>query len=197
MQLRVTQFGEPILHERGEPITDFDDSLRELADDMLETMYAEDGIGLAAQQVGLKRQFFVVDLQINDRDIHVEFTLDDRHPPLNLLMPMAVANPELEHLPSEPVAFEEGCLSFPGIRGDIVRPRRIRLKYQDLEGTPHALECDGLLARVIQHEYDHTQGILFTDRMDPPVLQAVTPKLKKLKRQTRDFLKKQKKAAGG
>jgi len=194
MQLRVTQFGEPVLHERGQRITRFDNGLHQLIADMVETMYAEEGIGLAAQQVGRPLLLFVIDLQVEGRELEMTWTLDGKTPPLELIMPLAVVNPEVELLPSEPLVYEEGCLSFPNIRGDIERPTRLRMKYQDPDGNPHVLETDGLLARVIQHEYDHTQGILFIDRMTPGVLQSVTPKLKKLKRHTRDFLKKQEKA---
>src|SRR5690606_18356085 len=115
MILRVTQFGEPILRQPGEPVTAFDESLKTLAENMLETMYAEEGIGLAAQQVGKALQLFVLDLCVREKEIDFHYTLDGRTPPLDLIMPMVVINAVVE-TSGEPYPYEEGCLSFPGIR---------------------------------------------------------------------------------
>ncbi len=92
-----------------------------------------------------------------------------------------VLNPEVSPLPSDQYYYEEGCLSFPGIRGDVARPERILVRYQDLDGATHELECDGLLARCIQHESDHLEGILFTERMEKEVYAEVKPEVKALK----------------
>ncbi len=189
MILRVTQYGEPVLRKKGRKLTRFDRSLHKLADDMLATMAAAEGIGLAAQQVGLDLRIFVVDLQLTRREIDFNYQLDGRRPPLDIMMPLVVVNPELT-LEPEPVApYEEGCLSFPGLRGEIERPIAVTLRYQDLHGDYHELACNGLLARVLQHEYDHIEGVLFIDRMSPQVLRPLQPGLKRLKRQSRDFLK--------
>lgn len=189
MLRRVTQFGEPVLRKRGKPVTEFDPALRQLADDMLETMYAAEGIGLAAQQIGEALQVFVMDLCSRDREIDFAYQLDGRTPPLNLIMPLTMVNPQVRPLGPE-ASYEEGCLSFPGIRGPVVRPTQVEVTYQDLDGLEHHLSCDGLFARVIQHEYDHLEGILFIHRMRPEVVRDLETPLKKLKRRTRDFLKR-------
>ncbi|MDP0496130.1 MAG: peptide deformylase [Verrucomicrobiota bacterium JB024] len=188
MVLRVTQYGEPVLKEKGAPVTEFNDELRKLADDMVETMHAAEGIGLAAQQVGVAIQLFVMELPVYEDEPDPEYQYDGKHPPLELIMPLAVVNPVLE-LAGEEAGYEEGCLSFPGIRGNVDRPTRLRMRFQDTEGNPHEIVCDGLFARVIQHEYDHLQGVLFIDRMHPKVLRPLESKIRRLRRATRDFLK--------
>lgn len=191
MLMRITQFGEPVLRQKGEPITVFDDDLKALAGDMLETMYAAEGIGLAAQQIGKAIQLFVMDLQVRERAIDFHYELDGKHPPLELIMPLAMVNPQVEAF-GEIFPYEEGCLSFPGVRGNVVRPSQVRVTYQDLDGQPHTLECDGIFARVILHENDHLQGILFIEQMHPDVVRSLESKLKRLKRSSRDFLKRRK-----
>ncbi|MGF1451776.1 MAG: peptide deformylase [Opitutales bacterium] len=188
MNLRVTQYGEPILKEPGSPVTEFGAPLRELANDMLETMAEHEGIGLAAQQLGLALQFFVLDMRVMERAPDFTWTFDGKQVPLDMIMPLAVANPELT-LGGEPEPYEEGCLSFPGIRAEVIRPRDSILRYQDLEGASHEIRTNGLFARVIQHEYDHCQGVLFIDRVKPPNLRRLDSRLKKLKRATRDWLR--------
>ena len=155
---------------------------------MLDTMYKEEGIGLAAQQVGLALQFCVIDVPS-----HPEYPITcilDGHPiSPQLLMPMVLINPTVDFLPSDEYYYEEGCLSFPEIRGDVARPERILVRYQDLDGAQHELECDGLLARCIQHEADHLDGILFTERMEKEVYAEVKSEVKALKKKTLDTLK--------
>lgn len=189
MLLRVTQYGEKILRQQGEPITTFDDSLRELAENMIETMYANEGIGLAAQQIGENIQLFVLDLQVRQADIDFQWSYDERPTPLDLIMPMACVNTQLLETPGPVVGAEEGCLSFPGIRAEVPRPGSIHARFQDLQGNPHTLKADGIFARVIQHELDHTKGVLFIDHVSKPNLARIETKLKKLRRKTRDFLK--------
>lgn len=193
MVRRITQFGEPVLRQKGETVTAFDDNLKKLASDMLDTMYAADGIGLAAQQVGVTQMIFVMDLQLGERAADFSYSFDGKTPPLELIMPLVAVNPIVE-LQDDPYVYEEGCLSFPGIRGDVERPEQVTMNFQDLEGAPHEIKADGLFGRVIQHEYDHLQGILFIERMKPNALRPLEPRLKKLKRNTRDWLKQQRKA---
>lgn len=188
MRLRVTIFGEPILKEKGKRVEVFDQKLRDLAQDMLDTMYAEEGIGLAAQQVGHALQLFVMDLQRKQEEVDFEYTLDGRTPPIDLIMPMVVVNPEVQTSGRE-ILFEEGCLSFPGIRGKVARPENVTLHFQDLDGTPHVATGNGIFARCILHEYDHLQGKLFIERMSPQTVSLLQSRLKKLRRETRDFLK--------
>lgn len=189
MELRITQYGEPVLREKGRPVTEFGPELKQLAEDMVETMRAADGIGLAAQQIGRALQFCVVDVHFPDSPPEYFYELDGRKIPFDMFMPLALANPQVEVVPLSQSDYDEGCLSFPEITGIVNRPDRIRVRYQDVDGHPHVLECEGILARCIQHEVDHLNGVLFIDHMDRRSLAKVEKKLKRLKRDTRDWLK--------
>ncbi len=191
MLLTVVHYGDPVLRQRGEDVTVFDKKLAAYAHDMLETMVANEGIGLASQQVGQARRLFVADLL--SRTAEAENVIHDgKAVPPALLMPLVAVNPSVEFLPGKKHEVEEGCLSFPEIRGKVIRPFAVRLRYQDLQGKPHVLETTGLFARVIQHEFDHVEGVLFIDRMDADFVKEIEPELKKLKRQTRAAAKKAK-----
>jgi peptide deformylase len=193
MILRVTQYGEPILRKVGKPITDFDESLAELANDMVDTMYDEEGIGLAAQQVDRALQLCVVDVRPPEgAEVPFNYSFDGKQPPLDLIMPMAIINPKVTITNATEDVYEEGCLSFPGVNGKVDRPVGVRCEFQDTEGNPHVLEADGLLGRCILHEVDHLNGRLFIDLMQKRDLKKNEAKIKKLKRESRDFLKSQK-----
>jgi peptide deformylase len=191
MLLKVVNYGDPVLRQRGADVTAFDKKLAAFAQDMLETMVGHEGIGLASQQVGHARRLFVVDLLIRTAETE-NVSHDGKSVPPALLMPLVAVNPTVEFLPGKKQEVEEGCLSFPEIRGKVVRPFAVRLRYQDLQGKPHVLETTGLFARVIQHEFDHVEGVLFIDRMDAGFVKEIEPELKKLKRQTRVAAKKTK-----
>ncbi|MGC6424043.1 MAG: peptide deformylase [Lentimonas sp.] len=193
MILRVTQYGEPILRKVGEPIAEFDETIAQLANDMVDTMYDQDGIGLAAQQIDQALQICVVDVRPPEGvGVPFEYSLDGKRPPLDLIMPMAILNPKVTIVDETEDVYEEGCLSFPGVNGKVTRPIGVRCEFQDTEGTPHVLEANGLLGRCVLHEVDHLNGKLFTDRMDKRDLKKNESKIKKLKRASRDFLKAQK-----
>ena len=192
MPLRITQYGEAILQQKGEDVISFDINLSNLAQEMLEAMQEADGIGLAAQQIGQATRFCVVDVP-DHPDYPISCSLDGKSLSPSLLMPLALANPFVEFLPSEEYFYEEGCLSFPEIRGEIARPECIRVTYQDLDGVKHELECDGLLARCIQHEVDHLDGILFIDRMEKKEFAEIKGEVKALKKRTLDSIKSGKK----
>lgn len=193
MLLRVTQYGEPILRKVGTAITEFDADLAQLADDMVDTMYDEEGIGLAAQQIGKAIQLFVLDVRPPEGEQPAfDYSFDGKQPPLDLIMPMALANPKVSIIDSSKDVYEEGCLSFPDVRGKVTRPIGVRCEFQDTEGNSHILDATGLLGRCILHESDHLNGELFIDRMDKRDLQRMTPRIKKIKRGSRDFLKSQK-----
>jgi peptide deformylase len=194
MPMRVTQYGEPVLRERGATVAKFDAALAAFAQEMLETMVAHEGIGLAAQQVSRAIRLFVVDLQSRTSEAE-PVKLDGKSIPAALLLPLTVINPEVVYLPGETRSVEEGCLSFPDIRGKVARPWAVRLRYQDLQGKPHVLETSGLFARVIQHEYDHVEGVLFIDRMEPSIVEELEPLLKALKKQTRQAMREMARAA--
>lgn len=194
MVLRVTKYGEPILKEIGAPVVDFGPWLKELADDMLETMAEHEGIGLAAQQVGRALQFFVLDMRVIEREPDFAWTFDRKEVPLEMFMPLAVANPEIR-IAGEETPYAEGCLSFPGMRAEVLRPDETTLRYQDLTGAWHEIQANGLFGRVIQHEYDHCQGILFIERAKPPAVRKLDSKLKRLRRESRDFIRAQQSSA--
>ncbi len=188
MILRITQYGEPVLREVGKPITKFDDKLAELAKNMIETMHDADGIGLAAQQIGRALQLFVMDVNPPE-DSKIDYTFDGKKLPLDLIMPMALANPKVSIIDSVEYTYEEGCLSFPEVRGKLDRPTRVRCEYQDIEGNSHVIEANGILGRCILHEVDHLNGELFIDKMDRRDLHRAQSRIKKIKRVSRDFLK--------
>lgn len=192
MVLRVKQYGEAVLRKKGKKVERFDDALRQLAADMLESMHDNEGIGLAAQQIGRALQICVIDFPKRDPELSFSYSIDGRQPPIELLLPLTLVNPRLEVTPQPKTIYEEGCLSFPGIRAEISRPKSIVAEFQDVQGASHTLSCDGFLARVILHEVDHLNGILFIKRMDPETLKSLEPSLEKLKRRTRRWLKKQK-----
>ena len=178
MVFPIVQYNDPILRLKGKPITAFDAELAQLSKNMIETMHAAAGIGLAAQHIGLAQQLCVIDLSKTDREFEWEF--DTASPPLELIMPMVLANPKVTILEGDDTIYEEGCLSFPGINGDVVRPDIIRVNFQDIFGTPHELFCDGLLSRCIMHEVDHLNGVLFTDRMSKKIRKTIDADIKAL-----------------
>jgi peptide deformylase len=153
---------------------------------MIKTMHEARGIGLAAQQVGRAIQLCVVDL----RGVEAEFDwmLDGAKPPLELFMPMVAANPKLAVSRKAPlITSEEGCLSFPEIRGDVERAATLSAVFQDQKGLPHTLECSGLFARCMLHEVDHLNGVLFIDRMTKPVRAAINDAVKALAKETKSI----------
>lgn len=187
MRLRVTQYGEPVLRKTGEKVQAFGEDLRTLVSDMIETMYGEEGIGLAAQQVDQALMVCVIDVS-HLPDEELDYQLDGLRQPIDLIMPMALVNPVVKVLPGRKLIDEEGCLSFPGIRGDVPRAEVIEVAYQDPGGTAHTLVCSGWFARVVQHEVDHLNGRLFIDHMEKRQLRMLDSKLKRLKQKTRQSL---------
>lgn len=184
MPLTIVHYNQPILRQRGVKVTKFDAGLRTLVDEMMATMHVAEGIGLAAQQVGHAVQVCVVDLRATDKEF--DWLLDGAKPPADILMPFAVINPKITPLPgTRKTVYEEGCLSFPEIRGDVSRPDEVLVQYQDAYGVPHELQCNGLLSRCIQHEADHLNGTLFIDRMDKAVRAKVELSVRELAKKTK------------
>jgi peptide deformylase len=163
MVLHVVKYGDPVLRKKGARIEKITPEIKRLISDMFETMKAARGVGLAAQQVGHALQLCVIDIrEVTDRPSTLK--LDGKESDPNEFMPLTLINPTfVQH--GEPVAGPEGCLSFPEIYSDIERPPEIDVTAQDGKGKTIKFYCGGLLARAIQHEYDHLQGILFIDRM--------------------------------
>ena len=141
-EIRV--IGDPVLRARANEVTDIDGKLARLAEDMLATMYEAPGLGLAAPQVGVQKRLFVYDVGEG---------------------PMTIVNPEIVESHGE-WAYDEGCLSIPGLAFELVRPKEVHLKGYDLDGNEVDIEADELLARAFQHEMDHLDGVLFIERLD-------------------------------
>ena len=184
-EFTIRSYGDPVLRAKGEPVREFGPALRTLGEAMLRAMRSAKGIGLAAPQVGLSLQLFVMDV----RDADHPPVLDGRTCSADDIMPLLVANAEVTVPEGEPEVCSEGCLSFPGITGDVPRVERAIVRYRDADGAPHVLECAGLLARCAQHEHDHCQGVLFIDRMTPSHRLLTAAKAKKLQRATAAELK--------
>lgn len=159
----IVPYGHPALRAKGRRIENIDARIRALANEMLETMHAAEGVGLAAQQVGLPIQLCVVDVkEVKDRPSTLRIA--GRDVEIGEHMPLVLINPEVEPF-GKPEIGVEGCLSFPGVRSDVTRPAAVRVKAQSLDGKMLEFEASGLLARAIQHEHDHLHGILFIDRV--------------------------------
>jgi len=192
MSLKLRYFGDPVLRQSGRKIEKFDDQLATLSQEMIEVMRESDGIGLAAQQIGIAEQFCVMDVPEHP-EYPILCVLDGKALSPSLLMPMSLANPIVSPLPSDEYYYEEGCLSFPGINADVARPEKISVSYQDMDGVAHTLECDGLLARCIQHEVDHLNGVLFIDRMEKETYAEIKKEVQSLKKETKLTFQKKKK----
>ncbi len=160
MVLPIYIYGDPILRTATTPVEENSEALQALIDDMVETLHTASGIGLAAPQVGRNERLFIVDLTPMREELEEEGLV---LPP----QPMAFINPEILWESDETSVFEEGCLSMPDLREEVVRPERVRLRYLDRDFAPQELEVDEMMARVIQHEYDHLEGILFIDHLSP------------------------------
>ena len=183
MILSILQYGDPILRAKGKPIEEIDDHIRELAANMIETMHAANGVGLAAQQVGEALQLTVLDVsQVEDRPSTLNLNGKGADPVAS--MPLVLINPEIE-LDGVTEIGTEGCLSFPEITGQIERAKSTKARAQDLAGNRIEIEASGLLARAIQHEVDHLNGILFIDRMNSAAKAALSSRLKRLQKQTK------------
>jgi peptide deformylase len=178
MKLPIIRYGDPILRAKGKRVAAIDARVSELVANMLETMREAKGIGLAAQQVGEALQLTVIDVGgIEDRPSTMKLNGTEVDPRLS--MPLVLLNPELS-LGEETELGAEGCLSFPEISGDIWRATSVVARAQTLEGEPLEIEATGLLARALQHEVDHLNGILFIDRMSAATKVALRSRLKRL-----------------
>jgi peptide deformylase len=181
--LQILEYGDPILRAKGKPIENIDDRIRELAANMIETMHAANGVGLAAQQIGEALQLTVLDVSlVEDRPSTLKLDGKDVDP--KAAMPLVLINPEIELRGPTEVGVE-GCLSFPEITGDIERAKSVIVRAQTLDGGTIEIEASGFLARAIQHEGDHLNGILFIDRMNSAAKAALSSRLKRLQKDTR------------
>ena len=173
MKLRIFKYGEPVLRQKAEPVAVVTDALRRLADDMVEAMHEAKGVGLAAQQIGRTERMCVIDIPEGCDEP------DDEAFNAPIQMPLRLFNPEI-------IAREgsqrdkEGCLSFPDVGGSLTRAAQVTCQYLDEENRPQAITARGFLARAIQHEIDHLDGILYIDHMSEDERKACAAKLKKL-----------------
>ena len=147
--LEIYKLGSETLRTEAKHISKVDNQIRDLAKDMLQSMYSAKGIGLAGPQVGISKELLVIDINFED----------------SAAEPLILINPEITAFGSTLNTYEEGCLSIPGVYLNVVRPSTIKLKFRDEMGRPRKMNADGLLARCIQHEVDHLRGILFVDRV--------------------------------
>jgi peptide deformylase len=169
----IVAYGDPVLRKDCRDITKGEIDIKKLADDMFETMYAASGVGLAAPQIGMDIRVFVVDgTPINgnlEDGEDIDVSLID--------FKKVFINAEILEEDGEEWAYEEGCLSIPGIRSDVFRPESVTIKYLDIDWREHVETYHGLAARIIQHEYDHIDGILFTDHLSSLKKQMVKKRL--------------------
>lgn len=184
---KIVQYGNPVLRKKGERVEIITPAIQSLVADLIETMYDAHGIGLAAQQIGHAFQVTVVDVRSADRPSTLE--LDKKPVDVDKFMPLVLINPQVEPV-GEQVAGAEGCLSFPEIFGNIKRAETIDVAALNEKGQSIECRCGGLLARAIQHEVDHLNGILFIDRMDAGTKREQMSQLKALKEGTTQILKK-------
>jgi peptide deformylase len=159
--LELHHLGDRVLRQPAKRVAKVDDEIRQIVRQMLQTMYSEDGIGLAAPQVAINKQIVVIDIDPENPE----------HQPLVLI------NPTVKSFGSEIVASQEGCLSIPGVYLDVQRPEAIEVSFKDEQGRPRTIKATGLLSRAIQHEIDHLNGVLFVDRVNNQL--ALTQELKK------------------
>ncbi|GAB3328391.1 peptide deformylase [Larkinella ripae] len=173
----IVAYGDSVLRKRAQDIEKGSIDVKKFSDDLFETMYNASGIGLAAPQVGKSIRMFVVDgTALNEDEPE-----DEKDPSLDGFKKVFI-NPEILEEDGEEWGFEEGCLSIPQIRGEVFRPEIVKIQYFDTDWNEHVEEYDGMAARIIQHEYDHLEGKLFTDYLPPLKRQLIKKKLSDITR---------------
>ncbi|MEE9371846.1 MAG: peptide deformylase [Saprospiraceae bacterium] len=173
MILPVLAYGNKVLKKRAEEITEDHEGLSDIIANMWETMYGAQGVGLAAPQIGLSKRLFIVDTSQTDEEGEKETGIKQ-----------TFINPIILSEEGKYWSYEEGCLSIPNIREDVNRQELVRIRYMDENFQIHEIEYGGMNARVIQHEYDHLEGILFTDKIKPLKKRLIKRKLESIKKGT-------------
>jgi peptide deformylase len=187
MILEVVKYGHPVLRQKGLPVGKITPEIEKLIADMIETMHAYKGVGLAAQQVGRNLRLTVLDVRAaTERPSTLE--LDGKPADPNTFMPVVLINPEVKGV-GDAEAGSEGCLSFPELYGEITRPSFAEIQAIDAKGVNIMFRCGGLLSRAIQHELDHLNGVLFIDRMSRAEKDELKPELEELQAETKAALK--------
>ncbi|MEI6084079.1 MAG: peptide deformylase [Verrucomicrobiota bacterium] len=187
MILEIIQYGHPVLRAKGQRVERVTPAVRQLAADMVQTMYAAEGVGLAAQQVGQTLLLTVIDVTVSEQPS--EMLINGQPQDLTKLVPLVLLNPVITK-PAGEHSSSEGCLSIPEVNASIRRAAKITVTAQNLDGQEIQFDCTGLLARAVQHEVDHLHGILFIDRMDAATKASFSGKLKKLQKETEATLVK-------
>ena len=183
MSLAICKYGNPILRKKAEKITEITPEIQALVKEMQETMYKENGVGLAAEQVGKSIALFLIDIpKESDTDA------DGQRENPEIEMPLVCMNPEIKGHTDDIQVGPEGCLSFPDIYADVERWYEVDAEFMDLEGNTKTIHAKGLLARALQHELDHLNAVLFVDRMSPVKKVTLAGKLKRLAKQTKQAL---------
>lgn len=178
MILDIVQYGHPVLRQRCRAVTSVDEPIHELAKNMIDTMVDAEGVGLAAPQVGIDLRLAVIDVS-HDPSCISFLKVNGHDAELSTIMPLVFINPELEFGQRKEFGME-GCLSIDGIRSEVRRPASVKATLPQLDGSTLVIETDGLLARALQHEIDHLNGILFVDRLTSVAKVSVKNKLKRL-----------------
>ena len=183
MILEVVKYGHPVLRQKGAKVEVFDSDVRRLIADMLDTMYAAKGVGLAAQQVGQALQITVIDVAgVADRPSTIE--VDGKPAEIADHMPMVLVNPEIKPTGKD-VTGPEGCLSFPEVYAEVMRPEFVEVKALNQKGLPISFRAGGLLSRAVQHEVDHLNAILFIDRMDKKTKEEIRAEIEDIQAETK------------
>jgi peptide deformylase len=169
----ITVCGDKILRKKAARVTEIDDDIIRTISDMFETMRNANGIGLAANQIGMKKQIFVVDISPVEGYENYK--------------PLALINPKIISRDDETVSIEEGCLSIPELREEIIRPKGINISFYDVNMKEQTIEADALLARVMQHEFDHLRGVLFIDYLNDEMKKRYKKHLSKIKNRKLDI----------
>jgi peptide deformylase len=187
MILEVVKYGHPVLRQKGARVEKFTPEIKQLIEDMFETMRERHGVGLAAQQIGKALQLTVIDVRdAKDRPSTLE--IDGKAVDVEVIMPLVLINPEIKPV-GEKAKQSEGCLSFPEIFGEIARPEFVEVKALDKDFKLIQFRAGGLLSRAVQHEGDHLNGILFIDRMDKKTKEELQPQLDELQAATKEEMK--------
>ncbi len=178
MVLEIVQYGHPVLRKKCRPVEEVTDKIRQLAEDMIETMRDAHGVGLAAPQVARDIRMAVIDVS-HDPECISFLKVNGEDAELASIMPLVFINPEIDFGKAKE-SDAEGCLSIQGINADVRRPESVKAKLPQLDGGVLEIETDGLLARALQHEIDHLNGVLFVDRLNAAAKLSVKRKLKRL-----------------
>ena len=179
MLLPIRQYGDSVLRTPCAPVEKVDDDLHTLAKDMLETMYDAEGIGLAAPQIGQGIRMVVIDIPEDEDEEEELVEVNGEQAPMRSIMPLVFINPVLEPYGKQELCTE-GCLSVRGVRSKVSRLNRVKATLPQLDGSVLQLDCGGLLARCLQHECDHLEGFLFTDRVSSAAKVTLAKRLKHL-----------------